>query len=98
MHLIETYVAKHRLQQRQAKGCRYWAWPYHSLGDLAWVGERKVARIIEPSGQGAHPFPPKAKCRLTVDPPEHIERWAAVGVGGQDIPQQPHLYRCWIRC
>lgn len=35
--------------------------------------------------------------RLTVGPPEHVERGAAVGVRGQDIPQQPHLHRRWVR-
>lgn len=29
-------------------------------------------------------------------PPEHIERRAATGIRGQDVPQQPHLHRRWI--
>lgn len=37
------------------------------------------------------------KYQLTVDPPEHVERWAAVGIRGQDIPQQMHMHRSWIR-
>lgn len=46
---------------------------------------------------GPIPSHPGPNMRLTVDPPEHIERWAAIGVRGQDIPQQPHLHGCWIR-
>lgn len=61
MHLVETNVAQHRFQQRQAKGCRYWTWPYHPLWDLAWVEEKKVTKIIEPSKHGTYPFPFWAK-------------------------------------
>lgn len=82
MHLIETDIAQHRLQQIQAQGCRYWAWPCHPLGDLAWVEERKVARVSESSGHGSHPFPPQAKYQTHCGPSRaHREGGSCWGQG-----------------
>lgn len=56
MHLVETHVAQHSLQQLQAQGCRDGAGPYHPLRDLAWEREREAARSPRPAGI-THPFP-----------------------------------------
>lgn len=97
MHLIESNIAQHRLQQCQAKGGRDWAWPHNPLWDLAWAEGRKATKIIESPRHRMAPSHPRPTLRLTVNPPEHIERWTAIGVRGQDIPQQAHLHRGWVR-
>lgn len=73
--------------------------PGHTTRCGIWPGWKKARSLglLSPLSMGLTPSHPGPNMRLTVDPPEHIERWAAIRVRGQDIPQQPHLHRCWIR-